>query len=166
MARGIVVQVSRSAGGVPKFPVAGPVMLTASGVEGDIQRNVVLHGGPGKAVLMISAAVLADLAAAGFPVYPGALGENLTVRGLDPRLWRAGQRWRVGGAVIELTTLREPCANLFRYGRYIGEELYDAQCRAGNTASPRWAGGGFYARVLEEGFISAGAEIEVISDQA
>jgi hypothetical protein len=46
-------------------------------------------------------------------------GENLTESGLDPHFWRAGQRYRVGEAVIELTTLRQPCGNLTVYGASI-----------------------------------------------
>ncbi len=72
-----------------------------------------IHGGPKQAVLMASAEVIDDLAARGFPVYYGAIGENLTVSGLDPHMWRAGQRYRVGmDAVIELTKRRTPCLNL------------------------------------------------------
>ena len=54
-----------------------------------------IHGGPKKAVLMASAEFIDALAARGFPVACGAIGENLTVSGLDPHMWRAGQRYRV-----------------------------------------------------------------------
>jgi MOSC domain-containing protein YiiM len=167
MSGGVLEQINRSNGGVPKLPVAGAVMLTESGVEGDRQRDLHHHGGPFRAVLVIAAEVIEDLAARGFPVWPGALGENLTVKGLDPANWRGGQQYRIGtDAVIELTTLRQPCANLFPYGRSIGEELYDARCKSGDIASPHWARGGFYARVLRGGLIAAGAPVELISDVA
>jgi MOSC domain-containing protein YiiM len=163
---GILEQISRSNGGVPKLAIPGPVMLTESGVDGDRQRDLRYHGGPDKAVLMISAEVPDDLISRGFPVFPGALGENLTVRGLDIQLWRSGQQYRVGDAVIQLTTLRVPCSNLYRYGRHIGEELYDASCKAGDVTSSRWARGGFYARVLRGGLLTVGAEVALISDLA
>ncbi len=135
-------------------------MLTASGIEGDGHRDLLNHGGPDKAVLMVAAELLDQLAAQGFPVYPGALGENLTVTGLDPQTWRAGQRYAIGSeAVIELTKLRTPCTNLYVYGRYIGKELYDAQCEAGDFTSPHWAHGGFYARVIHPGSIAPGVAI-------
>jgi len=135
-------------------------MLTASGVEGDEHRDLVHHGGPNKAVLMIASEQLDKLKAQGFPVYPGALGENLTVTGMDPHEWRAGQHYRIGEeAVIELTLLRTPCANLFKYGRYIGEELYDARCKAGDSTSPHWAHGGFYARVITPGIVTPGTPV-------
>lgn len=162
---GILKQINRSNGGLPKFAIAGPVMLTESGVEGDRQRDLHHHGGPDKAVLMIASEVIDSLAAR-FPVYAGALGENLTVAGLDPQRWRAGQRYRVGEAGIELTTLRVPCANLHRYGISIGRELYDSRCETGDVTSPHWAYGGFYARVVRAGLLIPGEIVALEFDLA
>lgn len=157
---GRLVQINRSNGGLPKRAVAGPVMLNSDGVEGDWQLDRRHHGGPDKAVLMIAAELIDSLVARGFPLFPGALGENLTVSGLDPHGWRAGQRYRVGAeAAIELTKLRVPCSNLNVYGPGIHAELYDAQCKAGDVTSARWAFGGVYARVIHAGLISAGAPV-------
>ncbi len=165
--QGTLMQISRSPGGLPKRPIEGPVMLNREGVEADWQRNRKYHGGPDKAVLMISAEVLDDLAAKGFTVYPGALGENLTVSGLDPANWRSGQRYAIGeDAVIELTTLRTPCDNLLPYGNGIHAELYDAKCKARNPDTPRWARGGFYARVVHRGLLVPGSQIVLQSDLA
>lgn len=141
-------------------------MLRPDGVESDRHRHV-NHGGPDKAVLMISSDLVDSLIARGFPIFYGALGENLTVSGFDPHLWRAGQRYRVGEtAEIELTRLRTPCVNLDVYGTPIKQEIYDAQCQAGDIASTHWAHGGFYARVIRPGLISAGASVTLISDVA
>jgi MOSC domain-containing protein YiiM len=164
---GILKQINRSPGGLPKRAVHGPVMLSEVSVEGDHWRNLVFHGGPKKAVLMASAEFIDELAARGFPVFYGAIGENLTVSGLDPHMWRIGQRYRLGKkAVIELTTLRTPCLNLDVYDPAIKSQLYDAQCKAGNVASPRWAHGGFYARVVQPGMIQAGDAVVLESDVA
>ena len=100
---GILKQINRSNGGLPKRAINGAVLLNEGGVEGDRQRNLKYHGGPAKAVLMVSAEFVDCLQGRGFPVFYGALGENLTVSGLDPHMWRAGQRYGVGDtAVIEL----------------------------------------------------------------
>jgi MOSC domain-containing protein YiiM len=164
---GILKQVNRSPGGLPKRAIAGPVMLSEASIEGDRWRNPALHGGPNKAVLMASADFIDDLASRGFPVFYGALGENLTVSGLDPHMWRNGQRYRVGqDAVIELTTLRMPCHNLDVYGPQIKSELHDLRCQAGDVKSPHWAHGGFYARVIRPGMIQAGDAITLESDIA
>lgn len=162
---GLLAQISISNGGLPKFPVSGPVMLRPLGVEGDGHRNMNVHGGPDKAVLMISAEFLRDLAAKGFRVVSGSLGENFTVTGFDPHQWRAGQQYRIGeDAVIELTELRTPCANLHVYGVPIKAEMYDAQCKAGDITSPHWGHGGFYARVIRTGLVIAGAPVSLLSD--
>jgi len=150
----VLTQISRSRGGIPKFAVDGPVMLRESGIEGDGQRDLRHHGGPDKAVLMIASELLDNLLAEGFPVYPGALGENLTVAGLDPRDLRPGQCFRIGDeAAIELTTLREPCVNLYVYGRSIVKEL----------ARPGCVAGGFYARVISPGLLTPGLPVVAYS---
>jgi MOSC domain-containing protein YiiM len=164
---GILRQINRSPGGLPKRAVDGPVMLRKLGIEGDLHRDMRFHGGPDKAVLMASAEFLDDLAARGFPVFYGAIGENLTVSGIDAHLWRAGQRWCIGDDVtIELTTLRTPCSNLHVYGVAIKAELYDAQCRRGDVSAPHWAHGGIYARVIRQGLLCVGAPVELEFDVA
>jgi MOSC domain-containing protein YiiM len=164
---GTLKQINRSRGGLPKRAVTGPVMLREDRVEGDDWRNLAFHGGPKKAVLMAAAEFIDSLAARGFPVGYGAIGENLTVSGLDPHMWRHGQRYRVGqDAVIELTTLRTPCITLDVYGPSIKAELYDAACKAGDVRSPHWAHGGFYARIIRPGTIQAGDAAILESDVA
>ena len=54
-----------------------------------------------------------ELAAKGFPVSPGQLGENVTTRGVDLLGLPAGTRLHLGEtAVVELTGLRNPCTQL------------------------------------------------------
>jgi len=164
---GFVKQISRSGGGMPKYAVSGAVRLESLGIAGDRHNNPLIHGGAKKAVLLISAEFIEELASKGYPVVYGSLGENLTVSGMDPQSLRSGQLYSVGdGAIIELTTLRQPCVNLDVYGPSIKGELYDAQCRAGDYTSPRWGRGGFYARVIKPGIVTAGARVELLSDVA
>lgn len=165
--RGILKQINRSNGGLPKRAIAAPVMLNAQGIEGDRHLNLKYHGGPDKAVLMIASESIDSLIAQGYPVVYGSLGENLTVASLDPHLWRQGQRYSIGeDAVIELTTLRTPCLNLDVFGPSIKAELYDKRCKAGDMASPKWAQGGFYARVVRPGLLVPGAPVILQSDSA
>ncbi len=157
--RGVITQVSISKGGLPKYAVAeawaGPL-----GLEGDLHKHTKFHGGPRKALLIVSLEDVETLARAGFPLSAGSLGENLTVSGIDFRQLRAGQRFLAGGAVIELTTLRQPCDSLSVYNTAghpsIQSHLYDERCKAGDATSPRWAMGGFYAAVVQAGSMRPG----------
>ncbi len=157
---GHILQVNVSRGGIPKRPVEQG-LLTAAGIEGDACRNPRYHGGPLQAVLLISSEVIDQLAARGFPVFPGALGENLTTVGLDYRDLRVGQQLSIGEALIELTKMRVPCSTLDVYGRGIQKAIYDKAVKAGDTTSPVWGRSGFYARVLQGGWIAPGASIEI-----
>ena len=94
-----------------------------------------------------------DLKARGYPVFYGALGENLTTRGLDRRHLRIGDQLRAGGALLEITKVRGPCASLDIYGESLKQEIYDEQVKAGDPTSPRWGMSGFYARVLQPGAV-------------
>jgi MOSC domain-containing protein YiiM len=100
----------------------------------------------------------------GYPVYPGALGENLTTEGLPTGGLRAGQQYRIGQAIVELTRPRAPCNTLNVYGPAIKEEVYDQAVKSGDFTSRRWALAGFYARVVRPGMIFPGDPIELLSD--
>ena len=63
-------------------------------------------------VHLIHAELLDELNAAGFDLGPGEMGENVTTRGLDVLGLPCGARLHVGGAVLEVTGLRNPCAQL------------------------------------------------------
>ena len=113
--------------------------------------------------MLITAEGIEELVALGFPLYPGALGENITTRGLDRRSLRLGQRYRVGEVVIELSEVRVPCGTLNVYGGHIQAAMYDAQARAGDPASLRWGLSGFYASVVCPGLIRAGDAISLLN---
>jgi MOSC domain-containing protein YiiM len=56
-----------------------------------------------------------ELAARGFEVTAGAMGENVTTRGIDLLALARGTRLHLGDdAVVEITGLRNPCAQLDR----------------------------------------------------
>lgn len=137
-----------------------------AGIEGDSWAHPEFHGGPLQAVLLIAEEVLDRLKLAGFPVFPGALGENLTTRGVDPHNWRIGQVWRAGTSRLEMTKVREPCSTIKVYGDAIGRSIYDARVRAGNADSPLWAFSGMYARVVAEGMVRPGDSLELESELA
>jgi MOSC domain-containing protein YiiM len=152
---GSIVQINVSTGGLPKRPVER-ARIGAAGLEGDRQAHPAIHGGARKALLLIAAEVVDELAARGYPVFYGALGENLTIRGIDVGGLGIGNRLRVGTATVEITQVRVPCAQLDVYGKSIQGELYDARVKAGESGSPRWGRSGFYASVIEAGAVAPG----------
>lgn len=145
--RGRILQINISAGGVPKTPITKAEVGTL-GIAGDSHRFR-LHGGPDKAILLLASEVIDALRAEGWPLYYGALGENLTTVGLDHRLWHTGQYFRSGDVLLQLTTPREPCRTLNPYGRGIQKRL---------RANPGESG--FYAAVLSGGTLLPNAIIE------
>ena len=158
-----VLQLAISRGGVPKLPIL-EAHVTPLGIAGDVQKNRKYHGGPNQALLLITAEGLEELKAAGFPVYPGALGENVTTAGLDRRMLRLGQRYRLGEVEIELTKMREPCRTLHPYGLTIGKAVYDPDVKAGRPISPRWGLAGFYVKIIRTGVIRPGDLVTLLSD--
>jgi MOSC domain-containing protein YiiM len=162
---GRIIQVNISRGGVPKRAIDGG-FIGPLGIEGDSHAHPLIHGGPRKAVLMIAAEVVDELANRGYPVFYGALGENLTTRGFDIREVRIGDEVRSGGAILEITQPRGPCATLDVYGPGIQQEIYDRRVKDLDPSSPRWGMSGFYARVRSAGPVAPGDIIEVTAKLA
>jgi len=157
---GHIIQINISRGGLPKQSIPEGI-ITPLGIEGDLCEHPQIHGGPRQAVLLITAEAVDELIARGYPVGYGLLGENLTTRGLDRRQLRLGQRLRAGGALLELTKVRVPCATLDVYGPAIKQEIYDRRVQAGDPTSPRWGMSGFYASVIKPGPVQVDAIITV-----
>ncbi|MGB7655581.1 MAG: MOSC domain-containing protein [Novosphingobium sp.] len=98
-------------------------LLTGLGVQGDAHAGrLVQHlsrmakhpNTPNlRQVHLIHAELFEELAGKGFAVEPGQLGENITTRGIDLLGLSRGTRLRLGEtAVIEITGLRNPCAQI------------------------------------------------------
>ncbi|MEW6253324.1 MAG: MOSC domain-containing protein [Planctomycetota bacterium] len=103
-----IISVNISPGGIPKHNV-GQTEVTAAGLVGDGQAHE-KHRGPHRAVTILDAELLDQFLAEGYAVHPGALGENLTVRGLHVQRLKVGDRLHFEqGPVLELTELRKPC---------------------------------------------------------
>ena len=160
---GSILQINISSGGVPKRAVAEGV-VTALGVEGDGHAHPEIHGGADRAVLLVTSEGIEELAALGFPLTYGSMGENLTTRGIGRREWRVGQRWRIGAdVVIEITKRRAPCQQLNVYGPGLQAAIYDTLTRDGDPASPKWGLSGVYASVVTTGSVRPGDTIVLVS---
>ena len=163
--QGSIIQINISKGGIPKRAIPSAV-ITPLGLLGDVQAHPNIHGGIRKAVLIIAAETVESLAVRGYPVFFGALGENLTTRGLPFRDLRIGDRLRAGGATLEITQPRGPCQQLDVYGESIKAEVYDRRVKALDPTSPRWGMSGFYASVIEGGPVEVGDIIAVVGQLA
>ncbi len=163
--RGTIVQINTSFGGLPKRAVAEG-LITPLGIHGDLHAHPAIHGGPGKAILLIASEIVDELAGRGYPVFYGALGENLTTRGIRVRDLRIGDQLRAGAALLEITQPRGPCSALHVYGESLKTEIYDAAVKALDPTSPRWGMSGFYAKVLQGGPVRPDDAIELVASLA
>jgi MOSC domain-containing protein YiiM len=151
---GRIVQISVSSGGVPKNAVPA-AEVTRAGVDGDAQRDLEHHGGPDRAVCLFSLEQIQALRAEGHPVVPGALGENVTLEGVDWKSVVPGRRLQLGGQLLlEVTRYTSPCLNIkpaFSHGDY---------SRVSEKRHPGWSR--VYARVLVPGRIEAGDPVRLL----
>lgn len=98
-------------------------MLEGLGVEGDahcgetvkhrsrVARNPLQPNL--RQVHLVQVELFDELAAAGFALRPGDIGENITMGGLDLLALPVGTELKIGsGALIRLTGLRNPCKQL------------------------------------------------------
>lgn len=108
---GHVVQLSVSAGGVPKTAVPS-AEVTARGMAGDRQRARRHHGRPWQALCLWSAEVIDGLVAEGHLLAPGAAGENITIGGVDWAAIRPGVRLQIGPALVEASLWALPCKQI------------------------------------------------------
>ena len=106
---------------------------------------------------LLQAELFDELMDAGFPVWPGELGENITTRGIDLLGLAAGTRLHLGaGAVIELTGLRNPCSQMDKFQRGLMAAVLDRD-NAGNLVRKA----GVMAVVLSGGEVQPGDAIRV-----
>ena len=133
--------------GMCKKPVAGPLLLTKLGFEGDGVGDRKHHGGEDKAVCVYSLDHFAYWRSVlGIEMPAAAFGENLSVEGLREGDVCIGDSFRIGTAVVQVSQPRQPCGTLAaRYGR---NDLVKLVADSGKT--------GFYFRVLTEGQVRVG----------
>lgn len=124
------------------------------GLEGDDQVDRQHHGGPEQAVYAY-AREDADWWAGqlGYAIPAGRFGENISTSGIAVTSAVLGERWRVGddGVVVEVTSPRIPCRT---FQGWMDEPHWIK--RFTDHGAP-----GAYLRVVSEGTIAAGDEIEI-----
>ena len=138
-----------------KDKVTGPIRLSRLNLAGDRQADLTVHGGVDKAVCVYTDEHYArwkqELGVD--DCGPGWFGENFTVKELSEETACIGDVYSIGTAVVEVSQPRGPCWKLARRWNRL-----DLPKRV-----LRWNRTGWYFRVIEEGEVAAGQQLELAS---
>ena len=102
------------------------------------------HGNPPRREVLLASQEHLDA----LGVEPGAIRENVTVAGADVHSWPLGQRVRVGGALLEITMVCDPCHRMDDLRPGLRAQIDGKR--------------GMLAHVVEGGEIALGDEIELL----
>ena len=124
-------------------------------MEGDGHNFPEIHGGPDRALCLFSLEHILKFQSEGHPIFPGAIGENVTISGLDWEKLEPGVQLALGDEVlIEITKYTTPCNSMepsFRDGNY---------ARLSQKANPGCSR--VYARVLRVGRLVVGQPVRLL----
>ena len=136
--------------GFVKQAVDGPVAVNPLGLDGDQQADLTVHGGPEKAVYGYAgghyALWRAEQPQHAARMIEGAMGENLTIAGLDESGICVGDVHAIGTALLQVCQPRQPCFKMAL--RFEDKRLPKAFVKSGRA--------GWYYRVLRPGTIARG----------
>jgi MOSC domain-containing protein YiiM len=157
--RAKVLKAGRPKSAISKTSVHGFVNIAVSGLQGDEQADLRLHGGVEKAIHYYPAEhysywnklLKASLSDRHFAI--GDFGENLSAYGLLEENVCIGDVFRIGDSEIQITQGRTPCWKLNEHTRV--PDMAKLFVETGRT--------GWYLRVLSAGRVSAGDRIELLS---
>ncbi len=138
-----------------KSPVEGRRRVRRLNVDGDGQADLVGHGGEHRSVYVYDRSAYEHWSQVlgRDDLVRGHFGENFTVEGMPDEEVCVGDRYRIGDATFEVTQPRVTC---FKVGLRLEEPRMPALLYSHGRP-------GFYMRVLEEGDVGAGDEIERIA---
>lgn len=142
-----------SCSSIRKEAVSGRVHVGKINLDGDAQGDLVFHGGPDKAICVYPKEH--------YPYWKktldleftaGDFGENFTTLGMMEADVCIGDIFRIGTAMVQVSQPRQPCWKLAK--RWGVKKLPLHVQETGRT--------GWYFRVLEEGEVCSGTDIECI----
>jgi len=146
----------RTASGIGKAPVAHALWLSPTGLQGDAQADLRIHGGPEKAVHHYPREHYAAWGAwsrrTDLLAHAGAFGENLSTRGWDESNVCVGDVVRLGEALVQVSQGRQPC---WKLDARFGEPGMARQMQASGRT-------GWYYRTLEPGWVPAGGAMTLV----
>ncbi len=146
---------------IGKQPVCGPVDVRTLGLAGDEQADLSVHGGLSKAVYAYPqehyafwqvVRAQARVAAWDEVLAPGAMGENLGLRGLlEGDMW-VGDYLRLPHCTLAISEPRQPC---FKFNAVMGfSQAAKLMQQSGYC--------GAYLTVIEPGTVQAGDEASLL----
>jgi MOSC domain-containing protein YiiM len=151
---GRIFQLNCSDGGVPKLAVR-EARVTPNGLECDRQAHPKFHGGPERALCLFSLEKIMELQAEGHPIFPGSVGENVTVAGLRWAALAPGTRLALGEEVlIEITKYTTPCNTIADSFTQRDFRRIDQKVSPGDSR--------LYARILQTGVVKVGQDVKLL----
>jgi MOSC domain-containing protein YiiM len=143
--------------GIRKHPATSDTLtLGETGLEGDGQADLRVHGGVDKAVYVYPAEHYPAWEGDGFALTTTRVGENVSSRGRTEADVRVGDVWRWGEALVQVSQPRAPC---FKFGMHTGrKDAIKAMQENGRC--------GWYVRVLETGSVPTTGSMELVESDA
>jgi MOSC domain-containing protein YiiM len=130
--------------GERKRPVAAVELVVDHGIAGDA------HAGDGhRQISLLAQESIDKMRAMGLSVSAGDFAENITTTGIDLVSLPVGSRLQVGTTLLEVTQIGKECHT--RCAIYY---------QAGDCVMPKE---GVFAKVLNGGVVSAGADIQLLA---
>ncbi|WP_425147306.1 MOSC domain-containing protein [Deinococcus sp.] len=146
------IQAKSGQSGIFKQPARGPVWVSTLGLSGDQIVDTPNHGGPEQAVYVFTQPDYDQWSERlGQTLAAGTFGENLLISDLESASLAIGERLRMGGVLLEITSARIPCVTL---AARMNDPEFVKTFR--QVRRP-----GFYARVLQEGNLEAGQSVQL-----
>jgi len=140
-----LIAVNISEGGIPRFP-QGLAFVDKGGLSGDVRAHE-KHRRPDRALSLLDYEIILQLVHEGFRIWPGRMGENLTVVGLDVQRMEPGTQLQIGDVIVQLEQPRKPCYVLDAIDPRL-KDVVVGRC-------------GYLASVIRPGLIESGARIQI-----
>lgn len=141
--------------GIYKTPQTGKVWLGKTNLTGDGQADLTVHGGEFQAAYSYPVEHYSywEKTLGKSSLSYGMFGENFTVSGMLEDEVYVGDTFAISEAIVEATMPRIPC---FKFGHRIGQpDILEKFLASGRS--------GFYHRVIQEGYVQAGDQIQRLS---
>ena len=144
-------QIGRFKTGINKVSQTEPCFVTKLGLQGDHILDEKYHGGEDQAIYCYGGDDYAWWESElGRDLIPGTFGDNCTLGDMSCQAVHIGDRFKFTSVVLEVTAPRIPCAVL---GERMGDSKFPLAFRRAERP-------GFYCRVITEGELRAGEQIQ------